>query len=388
VSAPAELNLAAVLRSIQFSLSTLLKVGPNPSPEIDRYARRVVDQMMSRRLRSDEKLIWCDKSLINAMNAPLLYRLWPKARFISLYRHCMDVVYSGLEACPWGASGYGFDSYAIASPGNTVGALVAYWIDHSRACLQAEATEPKRTFRLHYEELVTRPKEIVAQLCSFLDLPFEPEMIDFPTTQPPDGPGDYKTEFLNTFDSSSIGRGAAVPVSMLNTALRLAANSILEALGYAPITDEWNAWEASGSPILDRNTAIPFEPEPLLHEGPTEPERLHHGAATHRFVDIRLTSPGTDEAWIFDSDTCSLRQRKSSDIPTTQSKFIAPKHILYSILQNEGLLGPALRHGTVRYFDPTAGPTKPAAVTVRAILEAFRGELLETKERSVTTEAS
>ena len=35
----------------------------------------------------------------------------------------MDVIASGIEACPWGLKGYGFEPYAAESPGNTVLAL-------------------------------------------------------------------------------------------------------------------------------------------------------------------------------------------------------------------------------------------------------------------------
>ena len=34
----------------------------------------------------------------------------PRGRFICLYRHPMDVIASGIEACPWGLNGYGFDA--------------------------------------------------------------------------------------------------------------------------------------------------------------------------------------------------------------------------------------------------------------------------------------
>ncbi len=69
------------------------------------------------------KTWFCDKSLGSAPYAKLLLQLYPQAKFICLYRHPMDVIASGLEACPWGLIGYGFDSYIAASPGNSVLAL-------------------------------------------------------------------------------------------------------------------------------------------------------------------------------------------------------------------------------------------------------------------------
>ena len=65
--------------------------------------------------------------------APLLARVYPQARFVCMYRHPMDVIASGVEACPWGLGGYGFDPYIAATPGNVV---IAPGI--SKACFSAE----------------------------------------------------------------------------------------------------------------------------------------------------------------------------------------------------------------------------------------------------------
>ncbi len=53
------------------------------------------------------KARWCEKSLGSAESASRFLDLFPKARFICLYRHCMDVIDSALEACPFGLRGYG-----------------------------------------------------------------------------------------------------------------------------------------------------------------------------------------------------------------------------------------------------------------------------------------
>jgi hypothetical protein len=38
----------------------------------------------------------------------------------------MDMLRSGLDACPWGLNGYGFGHYIVGSPGNAVLALARY----------------------------------------------------------------------------------------------------------------------------------------------------------------------------------------------------------------------------------------------------------------------
>src|SRR5215831_19962202 len=85
--------------------------------------RSAMDRMVGSYLARRRKRRYCDKSLNTAEHADLLLRVFPGATFICLYRHPMDVIASGIEACPWGLNGFGFDPYAAASPGNAVLAL-------------------------------------------------------------------------------------------------------------------------------------------------------------------------------------------------------------------------------------------------------------------------
>jgi Sulfotransferase family len=85
--------------------------------------RATMDSMVGPYLQRRGKKRYCDKSLGTAPFAELLLRVYPAARFVCLYRHPMDVIASGMEACPFGLSGYGFDPYIASTPGNAVLAL-------------------------------------------------------------------------------------------------------------------------------------------------------------------------------------------------------------------------------------------------------------------------
>jgi hypothetical protein len=61
-----------------------------------------MDQLFGAHLRRRGKRRWCDKSLDTYAFAGLVAQAYPKAKFICLYRHCMDVIASGVEACPLG----------------------------------------------------------------------------------------------------------------------------------------------------------------------------------------------------------------------------------------------------------------------------------------------
>src|SRR5215472_3506155 len=67
--------------------------------------RATMDSMVGPYLERRGKKRYCDKSLGTARFAGLLVRVYPEARFLCLYRHPMDVIRSGLDACPWGLSG-------------------------------------------------------------------------------------------------------------------------------------------------------------------------------------------------------------------------------------------------------------------------------------------
>ena len=97
---------------------------------------------MATYLASAGKSRWCDKSLSNVLNLEQLASAWPDSRFVLLYRHCMDVVMSGIEASPWGLDSYGFGQFAQMSPTNTVIALVGYWIERTAKMLAFEERFP------------------------------------------------------------------------------------------------------------------------------------------------------------------------------------------------------------------------------------------------------
>ncbi|HBW19074.1 MAG TPA: hypothetical protein DEH11_08690 [Actinobacteria bacterium] len=86
-------------------------------------------------------------------------RVYPQAKFLCLYRHPMDVIASGLEACPWGLNGYGFDPYIADTPGNSVLALARFWANNAGAVLAVEEKFPDRCHRLRYEDLVADPEQ-------------------------------------------------------------------------------------------------------------------------------------------------------------------------------------------------------------------------------------
>jgi hypothetical protein len=219
--------------------------------------RDAVDQLYGRYLARRGKPRWCDKSLDSHFNAELLAAIYPQASFVCLYRHCMDVIASGIEVCPWGVSRFGFDGYVAGNPGNNVAAIGSYWADTTRHILAFEESHPERCFRLRYEDLVTAPEEEAAKLLKFLGAEPFPGITQacFTTPHEGDGPGDEKIWFTSDVTSDTIGRGVKVPAAAIPESTRQQINETLNKLGYRAVNDDWNQASGPVDPRLPDDTA-------------------------------------------------------------------------------------------------------------------------------------
>jgi protein-tyrosine sulfotransferase len=155
LACPPETNLPALCAQLA-TVWSLIEGAPlsanrgDEPPEIPQAAitgvRETMDRMVGSYLNRRGKERYCDKSLGTARYARLLARVYPQAQFVCVYRHPMDVIASGLEACPWGLNGYGFDPYIAATPGNAVMALANFWTDSVRVGLAVEEEFPPPVF--------------------------------------------------------------------------------------------------------------------------------------------------------------------------------------------------------------------------------------------------
>jgi hypothetical protein len=191
---------------------------------------------------------WCDKSLDNALWADVVAVIWPDAQFICLYRHSMDVIASGLEACRWGLDSFGFELYAPQYPGNSVAAAGAYWADTTGKMIDFEKRFPDRTLRVRYEDLVTDPEDVAGQVFSFLGVAQVPGISRscFAVAHEANGPGDAKIWFTTEVSSGSVGRGLEVPGARLPPPLRAAINDALRELSYVEVGEDWNCEQKPG----------------------------------------------------------------------------------------------------------------------------------------------
>jgi len=106
-----------------------------------------------------------DKTPRYIEHIPLLSRLWPEAKFVHLVRDGREVALSYADV-PFGPS--------------TVAKAAALWKERVVLGMeQGRALGPKRYTELRYELLLAHPQEEIESLCSFLDLDFDPAMLDY-----------------------------------------------------------------------------------------------------------------------------------------------------------------------------------------------------------------
>jgi hypothetical protein len=263
-----------------------------------------IDGLFRSYLHRRGKQRWCDKSLDSHMYADLLAQAYPQAKFICLYRHCMDVIASGVEACPWGLHRFGFDPFVAQYSGNSVAALGAYWNSCTQGILKFEEEHAASCHRIRYEDLVTAPEKTVSAMFDFLGVAQVPGITDecFKIPHESNGPGDEKIWFTDRVTSTAIGRGVRVPVDALPPPLLHELNEALTRMNYRQIGAEWNQATGVFDPRADADT-IPAAP--AASSSPVRAEV----ASTLRALDERLKTRTEGELEVFAARWPALTER-------------------------------------------------------------------------------
>lgn len=240
LACPPETNVVKVCAQLSAIFDVVGTAAGGTEPKI----RGVFDAVFADYLSRRGKRRWCDKSLATAGVAEWFASLYPRAKFICLYRHCFDVIGSGLDASPWGLMGYGFEQFAGRLGGNNVAALAAYWAEHTSRILQFEQANSDRCLRVYYERLAAQPEQTAAEIFAFLGIDKVPGITGLVFAAAPyengaDGPGDHKIKATSKINAGSVGRGVRIPVDMVPAPQLAAINMLLAELGYTQVDDAW-----------------------------------------------------------------------------------------------------------------------------------------------------
>ena len=339
--------------------------------------RSTMDTMIGSYLQRREKKRYCDKSLGTARFAELLVRVYPETRFICLYRHPMDVIASGVEACPWGLTGYGFDPYiATTTPGNAVLAIARFWADNVQAILDAEKRFPDRCLRVRYEDLVTDTEQTAARIFAFLDAAPAPGISKacFSAERERFGPSDHKIWYTSAISDRSIGRGWSVPAAMIAPPVLTQVNNLAGKLGYLAVDDGWGTSappaDVRVAPAAPVAAADPLGPVTSTSVGrrleaglasshPVAAERLRAlGGETMVAVCIAADPQQPGEYWLADFGSRTVRFADRGTQETSDWDIIGSVEVWEDVIAGKQNLSVALRSGRLRYCDrDESGPT-------------------------------
>ena len=113
----------------------------------------------------EEKPLYGDKTPGYVVQIPELASMFPEARFVHLIRDGRNVALSYIER-PWGPA--------------TVGEAAMYWRSRvGRGRVAGKELGSNRYLEATYEDLVSDPEVLVRRICEFLDLAFDPGMLQY-----------------------------------------------------------------------------------------------------------------------------------------------------------------------------------------------------------------
>ena len=116
-------------------------------------------------MKSRAKTRWGDKTPRYVMRIPFLAQLFPTARFVHLVRDGRNVALSYAKV-PFGPK--------------TAPRAAALWAERvSIGARDGRKLGTDRYLELRYEDFVAAPEDHVKRLCDFIDVAFEPSMLDY-----------------------------------------------------------------------------------------------------------------------------------------------------------------------------------------------------------------
>lgn len=258
VCSPAHLHLgqlcSSLYTSIFYSIGQTLEVTDEASRErlVAGEVRAIVDDFMQRYAGAKGKRIWCEKTTENLQYLGFLRDVFPDAKYLCLFRNCMDVVHSSLEC-----GRFGFlpelVAYVQKRPDNLVAAMVDSWVEKTTRLLEFELAHPAQSFRIKYETLVVEPLQTLPAIFAALGLDWDERLLNAVFSAEHDqGSGDTKIRFTKRVNTDSIGRGSTISRSNIPDDLLEKMNLLLARLEY-PIVG--NDWDNEPSPYLPSEIA-------------------------------------------------------------------------------------------------------------------------------------
>ena len=202
--------------------------------------RKIIDNIMNNYIEAKNKQVWCEKTPMNMEYLSILDSIFPDAKYICLYRNCMDVVHSCINL-----SKYRFlpehVPYVHRNPESIIAAMLENWLEKTDRLLAFESAHQDRCFRVKYESIVTQPEETLMPLFRFLDVEWEKDLMERVFEVSHDkGEGDGRAALSSKIRQDSIGKGIEVPRAGIPNKFIIKTDKLLYQLGYACLDDYYS----------------------------------------------------------------------------------------------------------------------------------------------------
>ncbi|MBE7527131.1 MAG: sulfotransferase [Burkholderiales bacterium] len=203
-----------------------------------RKTRQTIQEVMDTYIKGKDKKIWCEKTPMNLEFLSHLEGCFPDARYICLYRQCMDVVNSCINR-----SRYTFLPehilYVHRNPGNILAAMVENWVEKTDIMQKFELKNSDRCHRVKYESIVSSPEKILPDMFRFIGVNWESDLLERVFSIDHDvGEGDGKAFLSSGIRQNTVGRGVDIPRNGVPGHLLQRVDALLSNLDY-PMLDEY-----------------------------------------------------------------------------------------------------------------------------------------------------
>lgn len=192
-----------------------------------RRTREFVLYFFANYAASHGKSRWADKTPAYVDHLDWLLRLFPEARFVTIYRHGLDQAHSftrgGTFVRPQ-LEGYG-------RPGEDLRlGAVRYWVEKVERMRAFEQAHPGRCEAVRYEDLCARPETELRRLFASCGLEWDPAVLRFFDFDHDKGNEDGRAAVTRGFEART-GHFASWSPALREAALEIARPGLL-ALGY------------------------------------------------------------------------------------------------------------------------------------------------------------
>lgn len=120
-------------------------------------------KMYGKKVGKSNPRFWIDHTPLNIRYAATLSELFPEAKMIHLVRDGRGVA-SSVIPLDWGP--------------NTVTKAAHWWVEHVAYGLAVESSlEENQIMRVRYEDMISNPEATLRELCSYLEIDYQPEII-------------------------------------------------------------------------------------------------------------------------------------------------------------------------------------------------------------------